>query len=741
MPRQFSRRQAGVFRAPQRPHASALLLPLALATLPVAAWAADADTPRSAATAQPGASATGATTLAPVTVTGAALGVTENTGSYTTESTNTATRLDLSPRETPQTVTIVTRSQIDDFRLQSVNDLLSTAAGVNVQRVESDRTYFSVRGFDVSNFQIDGLGLPFSTEEQMGDLDTALYDHVEVLKGANGLLANPGNPAATINFVRKRPTRDFQASASVSYGSWQTRRADIDLSSPLNESGSVRGRVIGALQKGNSYLNGYSMEKNVFGAIVEADIGSHSTAAFGYSRQENRPDGAMWGALPLYYTDGSAVDYQRSASTAPDWAYWNTTDQQVFAELATNWSAGWQSKLSVNQRELTGDAKQFVVNGVPDPVTGLGTTSYASDYNRSERQLLVDLYAKGPFQLGGRTHELMVGVNWARTRNHMTSRDDAFGEPLPPVWEFNGGFDFPEPDFDNGITGSADFVNYRRSLYAATHLSLTDQLKLIIGGNLTELESSGEQYAEPHDFRKTKLSPYFGAVYDLNQNYSVYASYTKIFNPQFKIDQSRNVLDPVEGNSVEVGLKAEWLDKRLNGSMALFRAQQDNTAEYAGFENGYSYYRGVDATSKGFELGLAGEIMPGWEINAGYTHLFSITDGDGKPVRTYIPKNTFYVGTAVRVPQVQGLKVGANVTWQSDIFRDQGVTASGDEIVTRQGSYAVLNLMSRYDVNKHVSVALNLNNVFDKKYINSLYWEQGYYAAPRNLTATLQWRY
>jgi outer membrane receptor for ferric coprogen and ferric-rhodotorulic acid len=433
------------------------------------------------------------------------------------------------------------------------------------------------------------------------------------------------------------------------------------------------------------------------------------------------------------------IDYPRSQSSAPAWAYWNNTDQQAFTELSTQWGGGWQSKVSLNYRDIRSDAKQFLAQGAPDAVTGLGLASYASLFTRIERQLSADITAKGPFKLGGRTHELMLGLNWARSKNDLYSRDDAVGDPLPPVWSFNG--NFPEPAFDKGITGQANFVNHHRSLYAAANFSLADELKLITGANLTRISSTGTQYGEGHDFSKSKVMPYVGAVYDFDRHHSAYASYTGIFNPQYKIDRSRRVLDPIEGSSIETGLKGEWLDKRLNGSVALFRARQKNTAEYEGFENGYSYYKGVDATSEGFELDLAGELLPGWQVNTGFTHLFSLKDAEGKNVRTFIPKNTFHVGTAYRVRQMTGLSVGANVTWQSKIFRDQGETAAGFPITSRQAAYAVFNLMARYDLSKQLSVALNINNVFDKKYLASLYWSQSYYAPPRNTTVSLNWRY
>lgn len=663
--------------------------------------------------------------------------VSEGTGAYTVGSTSTATRLALSARETPQTTTTVTRQQIQDFKLNSANDLLQ-AGGVNVQRVETDRTYYSVRGFDVSNFQIDGLGLPFSSEEQMGDIDTALYDHVEVLKGANGLTSNPGNPAATINFVRKRPTRDFQAQGTLSYGSWQTRRSELDVSGPLGESGKVRGRVVAAAQEGNSYLDRYSQNKDVFSGILEADITDDSTATLGYSQQRNRPNGIMWSALTLYNTDGSKAQYSRSHNTAPNWSYWDTDDKQTFAELTTDWGSGWRSKASLNYRETRSDAQMFMAGGVANAQTGLGLTSYASKFDRHERQLLGDIYLNGPFELAGRSHELVVGANWSRDTTRWTSRDDAAGIALPAGFDGN----FPEPDFAD-ITSSSDYVTYRRSGYAAAHLSLTDSLKFIAGANLTQLQSGGNQLGVDHQYKKTKVTPYYGAIYDFTPNYSAYVSYTEIFNPQYLTDRSRALLDPIEGNSVEGGIKGEWFDKRLNASASLFRTRQDNTAEYGGFDTstGTSWYNAVDTISQGYELTLAGELAPGWQINSGLTHLFSLKDAEHQQTRTFIPQNFIYLSTAYQVPQVKGLKVGASLNWQSDIFRDQGTSTSGATIVSRQGSYAVVNTLASYDIDAHFSVGLNVNNLFDRKYLTSLYWAQSYYAPSRNATVSLTWKY
>lgn len=657
---------------------------------------------------------------------------TEGSDRYGVRAANGATRLTLSLRETPQSISVVSRTQMDDFALHDVNDLLTGVTGVNVERVEPDRTYFSVRGFEVSNFQVDGLGQPFATGDQLGNLDTALYDRVEVLRGANGLMSSTGNPSATVNFVRKRPTAEFRAGGAVSAGSWDRLRLDADVSGPLNASGSVRGRLTAAGQDGDSYLDRYSLRKHLFSGIAELDLAPGTVLTVGHAEQHNRPKGVMWGALPMYHSDGSPTRYPTSASSAPGWTYWDTDDQHTFAELAHRLSGGWQAKATLTHRVLSSDAELFFVSGAPNPADGTGLSTWPSKYDHEEKQLMADVYASGPFTLGGRRHELVLGVNWSRSDNRLNSSDDGAG-PLTEEEMLNG--TAPRPAFDQGLTGYADFRNRRTSAYAAARLSLTDTLHVVGGANATRASSQGIQYQVVHDYRQSKVTPFVGATWDFHPRHSLYGSYGKIFNPQHQTDQPGQVLPPIEGRNAELGVKGEWQDGRLNGSFAVFEVQQNNTAESAGFANGRTYYRGIDATSTGFELDLAGTLTPGWELSGGYTRL-RIEDPDGRAVRTHVPRQTLRLTTSYRLPVLPSLKLGAGVRWQSEYERTDG------SVVTRQDAYALLDLAATYEIGPHVSLTAKLENATDERYLNSLMWpNQSFYGAPRNATVTLRWTY
>jgi outer-membrane receptor for ferric coprogen and ferric-rhodotorulic acid len=656
---------------------------------------------------------------------------TEKTNEYTVRKVSSVTGLTLSPRETPQSVSTVTRAQLDDYKLNSVNDSLSNVTGVNVEKVETDRTYYTSRGFDITNFQTDGIGMPFPFGLVDGDLDTALFDRVEILRGANGLMSGTGNPSATINFVRKRPTATPQASVGLSYGSWNNRRLDVDVSNALNANKTLRGRFIAALQDKDSYLDRYSAKRTVLSGILEGDINDTTTLTGGLTYQRNAPKGGMWGALPMYYSDGSATHYSRSASTSADWSNWSVENRSAFAELAHHFGNDWQSTTTVTHTDTKEHSTLFYVYGTPDRNTGEGLYSYPSQYDMRNHQDLADTRLSGPFELAGRQHQAIIGANFGRSRMW---EESAYGQGIGTALTDQSGLDgsYPEPSFDASYSGAV-FKDTQRSVYATTRLSLADPLKLILGATNTHATSTGESYGVSHDRNASDTTPYVGIIYDLTSSLSAYASYAGIFTPQYQLDSQLKRLDPAKGNNKEVGLKAEFLEKRLNAGFALFNAHQKNLATDDGYVGTTAVYKGVDTKSQGYELSAEGAVTKALKITAGYTGL-TIKDQDGNDTRTFSPRHSWNLATTWQV--TDPISIGARIRWQGDIHRD-----TSSSVVIRQDAYALLDLMARYQITKNWSAALNLYNVTDKKYINSLYWEQAYYGAPINGSVSLNWKY
>jgi outer membrane receptor for ferric coprogen and ferric-rhodotorulic acid len=663
----------------------------------------------------------------------------EATQSYTVKSSASATRLDTSLRETPQSISVITRQQLDDFRILSVNDALSYATGIKVEQFETDRTEYTARGLNITSFQIDGLNSPISfSGTNYGDLDVAVYDRIEVLRGANGLLAGTGNPSATINFVRKRPTKDFQAKVDLSAGSWDNKRLDADISSPLNADGSVRGRLVAAYQDRDSYLDRYSTERNVVYGVIEADLTDSTNVAVGHTYQKNDTSGNNFGSLPLLYTDGSKRHYKVSDSVATDWAYMKVDTNVSFAELTHHFNNEWKVKGQLTNKETAAEGRYNYIDGNEDRATGLGTfTSYPYIYSFATKDHVADIYANGPFELAGRKHELVVGATWSKSNMKEYSRiGDTIGNVS--VVSFDDLGNFPMPTF-GAKNKDSDYTSTTTNIYTAAKLNPTDALKVTMGGSLLSYELKGAGYGTPQEAKENnKFTPYIGSVYDINDNFSLYASYTGIYKPQVETGPSGKSLAPLEGKNYEVGAKSEWFNKKLNSSFALFKTEQDNQAQAIGTSGTRTIYEGIQATTKGYEFDVSGEITDNLNINAGYTRLMSIKGDQDQNVNPFIPRHLIHLTTVYKVPQIQDLKIGASLNWQSDTHVDIGT------VRYEQDSYATLNLMANYKIDDHWSAAVNLYNVTDEKYLSSMRYAsfgQAFYAAPVNGLATLTWKY
>ncbi|WP_067733058.1 TonB-dependent siderophore receptor [Novosphingobium naphthalenivorans] len=657
---------------------------------------------------------------------------------YVIKDQGSTARLDLSLRETPQAVSIVTRAQIEDFQLDTVDDVLRQTTGINVDSAETDRTYYNARGFDIVNFQFDGIGQSLSYGLQTGQIDTALFDRVEVVRGATGLLSMTGNPSAAINFVRKRPTKDLGGYATLSYGSYDHVRGDVDVNTPLTEDGSIRTRFVGAYDTGDSYLDYYHSSRLTLYGVAAADLGPDTVLTAGYSWQDSDPRGVSWGALPFLQADGTPASYARSANTAQPWSSWDTIDRNFFADITHDFGGGWNAKISVLRRARDQDAKLFYVYGAQDPDTGLGLYSYPGAYLDKLRETTLDAHVTGKLHIGGRDHDVVLGVNYGRSYVAESEAVDAsaIGISLPGDTAFSGSFAYPDW---SDYTLQADFTTKITSAYGLARLSLADPLKLMLGGNVTHAERTGTSYSTPYAFDRTRFLPFAGLTLDLTGNLTAYASYATIFSPQVYLDRNGSILDPLEGHTYEAGLKGEWNDGKLTAGVALFKTKQKNVAASLGFDTaiGQTLYEAVDAASKGVEVDLAGEALPGLQLSGGYAYAH-IEDDDGKAARTFIPRHTVRASMVYSPPSFDKLRLGASARYQSRIYHVyEDFIAEGEDATVEQKAYAIVDLMARYQVLKNLSVALNVDNVTNVKYWSSLQWDQAYYGAPRTVSATI----
>lgn len=682
------------------------------------------------------------------TVTPADEAVTEGTQSYTTRSARTATPLNMSLRETPQSVSVVTQQRIEDQDLRTINDVVNNTVGVSMNRYETDRGQINARGFELNSLMIDGVPTiweqPWSSGEIFGSL--AMYDRVEVVRGANGLMTGAGDPSASLNMVRKRASsRELTGSIEGSASSWDTYRTLGDISMPLNEAGTVRGRLVGEVEDGNSWIDMKGNNRQTFYATMDVDLTPDTTLWFGLSQQDNKAKSPAWGLLPVWYSDGGRSNWSRSKSISTDWSKWDTSTDTYFANLEHTFANDWRAKVGYSYTERNADSYLMYPNGFPNRNTGALEGSFAG-YNGGAYKVKTTQYdyfaqVDGPFQAFGRSHDLAIGYSYSKQKFDADTRGYI---DLGADFDFNSDFghSIPEPDW-NGLTDSDASQTTQEGLYAATRLNVADDLKVILGARNSNYKKDrmGSKLEA-----KDEVTPYAGVVYDLTDNLSAYISYTEIFLPQSQRDLNRQQLAPIVGESYETGLKAEFLDGRLNTSAAIFRIKQDNLAQSTGLyipgvtpqEFGYE---GTDVTSEGFELEVSGELAEGWNASAGYTQ-FKVRDTDGHAANTLYPTKLLRTFTTYRLPGAfNKLTIGGGVNWQDSIYTYAANPQGGTEKIS-QDAYALVNLMARYDITDNLSAQLNANNLTDEKYFDMSDSFGGItYGAPRSLTASAKYRF
>lgn len=650
-----------------------------------------------------------------------------------------ATNLDLDIKDTPQSISTVDRAQMAQFGANSINDALRLATGIQVEEWETNRTNYLARGFEIKNTQIDGVGLPNDWGIVTGAMDAFGYEKLEVIRGANGLLTGVGNASGTINYVRKRPTNEARGEVGVSVGSWGKRRVEVDYSAPITADGRWAARVVAAHEDGDSYLRGFTNDRNFLYGVVDGQIGENGTLTLGYSWQKANSDQNMWGALSFANTDGSQPSWGRSASTTQDWTYWNTRTQTAFAEYTHHLGENWEVKASYNYRQIGNDDQLFFAFSTTglDPQTHTGLVGWAYKGIDDMDSHLGDVTLNGRFQLFGREQEAMLGVSVAKSsattwEHPVDPNDPAFG--ALPAFPYAGNA-IAEPEW--GPRTRSNWTNQRlKRGYGATRLALTDRLKAVVGFNWAQYHRDGNN-GNTFDQTESNISPYAGLTWDFNDRVLGYVSYSDIYQPQDQYDRNRVYLDPTKGVNYEVGVKAEWLDRRLLTTLALFKAKQQGLATSGGYDldTAMYWYYGVDVESKGVEFEATGKLGEHASLVFGFTHL-SMNNQDGGDTYTWVPRRTANLVFSSRLPGYKALSYGIGGRWQSAIStRD---TYTGTTIA--QGSYALLNAFIGWDVLPNATVRANVNNLTDRKYINSLY-QVGYYGAPSNYTLSFNYRF
>lgn len=643
-------------------------------------------------------------------------------------------------REIPQSVSVLTRQQLNDQNLLSLDDAMRGVTGITVEASSTGGNHgnFYSRGYALDAVQVDGVMTPASTGNDLSaGFGLAIYDRVEVLRGPAGLFQGAGDPGGTINLVRKRARDTYTASGVLSAASWDRYYAEADVTGPLSTDGKVRGRLVAAYEHRRSFVDHVYAEKPLLYGTVAVDVAPGTVLTGGVTWQQYKGRPAF--GLPAY-EDGRLLDVPRSTYLDPAWNHITEKVTEYFAELEHKLDNGGQFKVTALYREQDEPSRNFGWSDCSaDPVTG-DSCLISWNYRSHWKTQGLDAYLATPFQAFGRSHDLIVGADYRQVHKHFQYG----GGDNAPINIFHPDNNIARPSYT--FSNGNDNRTKQFGLYARTRLQATERLAVNLGGRLTHWDNHTvnrnayfNQFTDVSNTINAKFTPYAGLVYELDKQVSAYASYTRIFSPQSTTDAAGQTLKPRTGQQFELGLKAELFDKNVNAHAALFRMEDEHRVMPDPANPLFSIGAGK-MRSQGMEAELSGSPLPGWNITSGYSYTSTRTlegsDDQKAQLYTFIaPRHNVNLWTNYRLAgALDKISVGGGLRSVSSMYRLNG------PVKFAQGPVTTVGLQAGYRLSPTLELSLTVNNLFDKKYYTRVWAAYGsnFYGEPRNAMLTLR---
>lgn len=678
-------------------------------------------------------------TLAEVRVTASAerSAITEGSGSYKADAV-TIGKTTQSLKEIPQSVSVLTQTQMQDQGVTTVAQAMATMAGVRTDSYEGQER-LTVRGYS--------LGAQFDGVPQMSSLlylhnDLALYDRVEVLRGPSGMLQGSGSPAGSVNYVRKRPKDVAGINVAFGAGSWNHYRAEVDATGPLNEDGSLRGRLVVAQRDQDSFYDVGHVKNTVAYGMLEYDLTPQTKLGLALTHLD--VERVNFFGLPTM-ADGSLIPSRKAFVGASDPAKQKVNE--VVLDGSHQFGNGWTAKGTLTRKSLayTGYGA-YSWSGI-DPSNGGLVGVSLGRIQTDDVWTGIDASISGPFELLGRTHNLTLGYNRVSDDYKGNSNYVSIAQ-----WDVLNQHDFGALLPGRGATTNNDDI-VESGFYGVGRFKLTDPLTLVLGGRWTNYQSRSRSIAattsdwSENSRVRYEFTPYGGLVWNLTPAVTWYASYVDIFAPQTNKNYEGKLLDPRVGWQIETGIKSSFLDDRLSLSLAAFRIGEKNrsmtdpdpTHICADAWDGSCTMAAGLVQTQGWEAEVVGRPAAGWDISASYTYvdakyLRDSAKAGSRFAPDVTPRHMFKLWSHHRFSDqsaLAGWDAGFGLQSQSDLYIDNG---------SRQPGYTTLSASLGYRINPHWSTQLVVNNLTDRTYLQSLGGRtfHNMYGAPRNAMLTLR---
>ncbi|MDX6806987.1 TonB-dependent siderophore receptor [Terrihabitans rhizophilus] len=665
---------------------------------------------------------------------------TEGTGSYTTDRATIGGKGAVPLRQIPQSVSVITRQRIEDQNFTQLEDIARRTVGLHVLRNDPGRSSIFSRGFEFDTALVNGLPAPMASIYGTQP-DLFIFDRVEVLRGPAALFSAAGEPGGAVNLVLKRPTEETKVYGSVSGGSWNNFRGEIDTSGSLVKSGAVRGRVAAAFQDRDSFVDVNDNQVGVLFGTVEADLTDDTTLTVSAWRQERKS--TPFNGLPAY-ADRRLLDVDRSTFVGADWNRFDNESNEALVELEHRLDNGGRigAGMRVTDREvdyLYGFAGS--VRGQAAGVDSSGNIPRAGTARRyEERTVSADAHIDTPFQAWGLTHNFVAGVDYRRYEQTVQN-----GTVTVPGT--TNVFD-PDPSWQAPVVSYGDRLRTepeQMGAYSQLRVKPVQPVTVVLGGRLgwyqnqtTNLRTGGLSGEFDED---AKFLPNLGLVVDITDNISVYGSYAESFALQ--TTAGAESLEPRESDSYEAGVKTSWFNGNLNTQLAVFQ-QHDKNRAFSDISTGGVFAAVGEVEINGVEAEISGSPIKGWDVFAGYTFsdmefIRAPVAQNGQAFSSLVPRHVFSLWTQYKFDEgyLKDWSIGGGVKAVSSFYNVNGAARFEED------GYVIVDARLAYDINENIRASATVTNLFDEVYYERLGSATvfNFYGEPRAFNVKLEARF
>ena len=633
---------------------------------------------------------------------------TEKNGDYSSFAATVGTKIPASLREIPQSVSIITNQQVKDRNVDTFDQLARKTPGLRVLSNDDGRSSVYARGYEYSEYNIDGL--PAQMQSINGTLPNLFaFDRVEVMRGPSGLFDSSGEMGGIVNLVRKRPTKTFQGHVAAGFGTHKQYKAEADVSGSLNADGSVRGRVMAQTVGASPRPAEKNNHHETFYAAADWDINPDTVLGAGYLYQQRHL--APYNGLPAD-ADGKLPSLPQHAFVGADWNKFKMHSHDVFADLKHYFGNGGYGKVGMRYSDRKADSNYTFAGSSLDKAGKAAAAGLGTDIK--QKAFAFDASYSQAFSLGETANEFVVGADRNRFRStneqgrstlsKSVALDDFRALPYNGILQNaragNKGFNHSVTEENLDETG----------LYAKTVFRPLEGLSLIAGGRVGHHKIESGDGKTLHKASKTKFTSYAGAVYDIDGSNSLYASASQLYTPQTNLDADGNLLKPRQGNQFEVGYKGSHMDDRLNTRVSFYRMKDKNAAAPLNPKDRNTRYSALgERVMEGVETEISGAITPKWQIHAGYSYLHSqiktASNSRDDGIFLLMPKHSANLWTTYQV--TPELTIGGGVNAMSGITSSAGMHAGG---------YATFDAMAAYRFTPKLKLQVNADNISNRRY-------------------------